>query len=246
MLELYNFKIGKLVKVNLEDYVEKVIRLPKISQCFTNPDLEIYVNYLPALINNFITFGCLNKTLKINDDVIKTWSKILLAATKSKLILKSKELDNEKFSNHILGKFEKNGVGTGKLILLGESKTRREVLQIYNQIDISLDPFPFQGVTNTCESIWMGVPVLILKGNRYVFHFGESINSNLNKQEWIAKDEKNYVDKAIKFSNNIKQLSIIRKDLREKVLQSPVCDSKGFSDDFSKMLWDRWQKFDHT
>ena len=229
-----------------KDYVEKVIRLPKISQCFTKPDLEINVNYLPALKNNFITFGCLNKTLKINDDVIKTWSKILLATTKSKLILKSKELDNEKFSNHILGKFEKNGVGTSKLILLGESKTRREVLQIYNQIDISLDPFPFQGVTNTCESIWMGVPVLILKGNRYVFHFGESINSNLNMQEWIAKDEKNYVDKAIKFSNNIKQLSIIRKDLREKVLQSPVCDSKGFSDDFSKMLWDRWQKFDHT
>ena len=104
----------------------------------------------------------MNKILKVNDEVIKVWSKILLSVINSKLILKSKELDDKKFSNYILKKFEKNGVKSENLIFLGETKTRRETLEVYNQIDIALDPFPFQGVTNTCESIWMGVPVLIL------------------------------------------------------------------------------------
>tara|TARA_B100001123_G_C15323100_1_gene1028594 strand:- start:306 stop:2285 length:1980 start_codon:yes stop_codon:yes gene_type:complete len=226
-----------------KNYIEEVIRLPKISQCFTPPNLEIKVNELPALKNNFVTFGCLNKILKVNDEVIKVWSKILLSVINSKLILKSKELDDKKFSNYILKKFEKNGVKSENLIFLGETKTRRETLEVYNQIDIALDPFPFQGVTNTCESIWMGVPVLILKGNRYVFNFGESINANLNMSEWIAKDEKDYVSKAIKFTNDIKKISLIRKDLRDLIINSPVCDSINLSKHFSEMLWDKWKKF---
>jgi len=185
----------------------------------------------------------LNKILKVNDEVIKVWSKILLSVINSKLILKSKELDDKKFSNYILKKFEKNGVKSENLIFLGETKTRRETLEVYNQIDIALDPFPFQGVTNTCESIWMGVPVLILKGNRYVFNFGESINANLNMSEWIAKDEKDYVSKAIKFTNDIKKISLIRKDLRDLIINSPVCDSINLSKHFSEMLWDKWKKF---
>ena len=51
-------------------YVEKILRLPEISQCFTSPDFDIKINNLPALKNNFITFGCLNKLSKINDEVI--------------------------------------------------------------------------------------------------------------------------------------------------------------------------------
>ena len=52
------------------------------------------------------------------------------------------------------------------------SVTRKDLLEAYNQIDIALDPFPFQGNTSTIESVWMGVPVITLKGNRYLFHFG--------------------------------------------------------------------------
>ena len=62
------------------------------------------------------------------------------------------------------------------MILEGESKTRKELLNIYNKVDIALDPFPFQGNTTSIEAVWMGVPIITLKGNRYISHFGESIN----------------------------------------------------------------------
>ena len=127
-----------------------------------------------------------------------------------------------------------------QLILIGSSKTRKELLKFYNQIDISLDPFPFQGYTSTCESVWMGVPVIVLKGNRYLFHAGESINSNLNMIDWIAKDQEEYISKTINFSSDLNSLSKIRMNLRKKTLTSPVCDSVRFSNQFSQKLWDIW------
>ena len=89
----------------------------------------------------------------------------------------------------------------------------------------------------------MGVPVITLKGNRYVFHFGESINSNLNMHDWIAENHSEYISKAIKFSSNIDRLSKIRMNLRKTALQSKIFDAQRFSIHFSKMLWDMWKKF---
>ena len=224
-------------------YVEKILRLPEISQCFTPPDFNVRINNLPALKNNFITFGCINKLAKTNNDVFALWSKIMFSIPNSKLILKSRELDNQKVANETLERFKKYKINKSRLILLGRSKTRKKVLEVYNKIDISLDPFPFQGNTSTCEAVWMGVPVITLKGSRYLFHFGESINSNLNMHNWIADNNNEYISKAIKFSSNIDLLSKIRTSLREKALQSPVFDAPRFAEYFSKMLWEMWNNF---
>ncbi len=224
-------------------YVEKVWRLPEITQCFTPPDFDVKINNLPALSNNFITFGCVNKLTKVNDDVIALWSKILLSISNSKLLLKNRDLDNQKVVNETFARFEKHNVKKDRLILKGKSNTRKELLETYNEIDIALDPFPFQGNTSTEEAVWMGVPVVTLKGNRYLFHFGESLNYNLDMKDWIAKNEKDYVFKTLKFSSNIDELSKIRRNLRQKALQSPVFDAPRFTKHFSKMLWDMWNNF---
>ena len=224
-------------------FVEKVLRLPEISQCFTPPDFDVKINNLPAKKNNFITFGSLNKLTKVNDDVITLWSKILSSIPNSKLLLKSWELNNQKINEETLKKFKKCNINKERLILRGKSKTRRELLEVYNEIDICLDPFPFQGNTSTCEAVWMGVPVITLKGDRYLFHFGESINANLNMHDWIAKNHNEYISKAIKFSSNIDQLSKTRMNLRKIALQSPVFDAPRFAEYFSEMLWNIWNKF---
>ncbi len=223
-------------------FIEKVLRLPEMAQCFTPPDFEIEINKLPAKKNNFITFGCLNKLAKINDSVIEVWSKILNSVPNSKLILKNKMFDNETVNKNIFKKFKKYNISKNQLILIGSSKTRKDLLKFYNKIDISLDPFPFQGYTSTCESVWMGVPVIVLKGDRYLFHAGESINSNLDMFDWIAKDKEEYISKAISYSSDLNSLVKIRMNLRKKTLNSPVCDSVRFSNQFSKMLWDVWRK----
>ena len=86
--------------------------------------------------------------------------------------------------------------------------------------------------------------MITLKGNRYLFRFGESINSNLNMSDWIAKSEKEYVSKAIKFSSDFNKLSEIRMNLRNKALQSPVFDGSRLAKHLSKMFWEMWNEFE--
>ena len=175
--------------------------------------------------------------------MVALWSKILLSVSNSKILLSNNYFDNQKIVENTFKRFEKHKIKKNRLILRGESKTRKQLLEVYNEIDIALDPFPFQGHTSTEEAVWMGVPVITLKGNRYIFHFGESINANLNMHEWIAEDPKEYVSKAIKFSSDINQLSKIRMNLRKIALQSPVFDAPRFAEHFSMMVWDMWRKF---
>ena len=233
-----------LTKENEKNHwIEEVFRLPKISQCFTPPDFDVEVNDLPFIKNKFITFGSLNKLTKINEEVIMLWSKVLSSISNSKLLLKSKSFDNKIIREEITSKFKKNNINANQLVLIGECKTRKELLKIYNNIDISLDTFPFQGYTTSCESVWMGVPILTLKGNRIVFHSGECINSNLNMHDWVAKNNNDYIEKAVEFSSKVKELSKIRKNLREAMLESPLCDAKNFGINFSSMLWEMWRRY---
>ena len=224
-------------------FIEKIYRLPEISQCFTPPDFDVEVNTLPALKNNFITFGCINKLTKVNDDVILLWSKVLSSVKGSKIFLKNKDLEDKNIREKILQRFKNNNINEDRIILEGHSKSRKELFEAYYHFDIALDPFPFQGNTSTIEAVWMGVPVITLKGNRYLFHFGESINSNLNMTDWIANNHEEYISKSLEFASDIKQLVKIRKTLRQKALNSPVFDEKRFSEHFSNMLWNIWNEF---
>ena len=106
----------------------------------------------------------------------------------------------------------------------------------YNNIDISLDTFPYNGMSTSFESIFMGVPVLSLKGNRFLSNCGISINKNINMHEWIAEDKGDYLEKSIYFSKNLDKLNFSRKTLHEKALKSILFNSKKFSEDFYKIV----------
>ena len=134
-----------------------------------------------------------------------------------------------------------NNVSSKIIDLNTEMEERQDLLKLFNSIDICLDTFPFQGNTTTCEAAWMGVPTLTLKGDRFLFHFGESINTNLGLNEWIADDQDDFVKKSNKFSTNLQYLSQLRKELRNQLLKSPVCDSPRLADHFNKMLWHMWE-----
>ncbi len=89
----------------------------------------------------------------------------------------------------------------------------------------------------------MGVPVLTLKGDRYIFHFGENINSNMNMHEWIAKDEKEYIYKAKALSSDIETLTKLRRTLRDNIINSGIFDHKTLTDKFEVMFDKMWGKY---
>ena len=224
-------------------FTEKVAVLPNIWICFTPPEFEVKIEELPAIKNKYITFGSFNNLPKINENVVFLWSKILKAVPKSKIFLKSHVLDDLYFKKLIINNFEKNDINSNSIILEGRS-SRKEYFNSYNKVDIALDPFPYSGGITTFEAIWMGVPVLTKKGyNRFVSHQTESINYNSGMTEWIAKDEKEYLSKAINFSSNINELEKIRKNLRKKATSLPAFNTSNFAEEFDKLLWKIWYDF---
>ena len=120
--------------------------------------------------------------------------------------------------------------------ILKNAKTYEKHLQDYNKIDLSLDTFPYTGVTTSFESIIMGVPVLTLKGFNFNSRCGESINKNLDLIDFIAKDFDDYSGKAISFSDNKTYLSNLRKSLRQKSIESPLFDIEDFTTQFMNIL----------
>jgi predicted O-linked N-acetylglucosamine transferase (SPINDLY family) len=223
-------------------FVEKIWRLPNIWNSFSKPNYNIEVDELPAIKNQFITFGSFNHLNKINDSVIKLWSRLLKEIPKSKLFLKYKSLNIDFYRHSIVNKFRENKINQDQLIFEGFSP-REDLLKTYNKIDISLDPFPYSGGTTNFESVWMGVPILSLKGKKFISRCGESINHNLGMSDWVAKNKEDFILKAVYFCSNNKKLADLRANLRNKALNSPLFDTKKFAENFHEALWKMWKIF---
>jgi len=113
---------------------------------------------------------------------------------------------------------------------------KKDHLNLYKEIDIALDTFPYNGVTTSFEAIWMGVPVLTMAGYNFNSRCGESINRNLKIENLIASDEKDYISKAIDLSKNTKKYLDLRKSIYVDALKSPLFDQERFSKSFFKVL----------
>jgi protein O-GlcNAc transferase len=209
-------------------YSEKIIYLENIWNCHEGFNYERKYIESPMIKNGYITFGSFNNFNKINDTVVKTWSNILKHLKNSKLILKSStKID----LTYLKEKFNLFGV-LESVVFLGKERFHANHLEAYNNIDISLDTFPYNGVTTSFESIWKGVPVLTIKGFNFNSRCGESINKNINLIKFIAKDIEDYTFKAIDLGSSANELIKIRKKIFYEALLSPLFNKKEFSNNF--------------
>jgi predicted O-linked N-acetylglucosamine transferase (SPINDLY family) len=213
-------------------YTEKIIFLPKIWNCHAGFDLEIKSYPTPFKNNKYITFGSFNNFNKINLNVVEVWSKILKNVKNSKLILKSSRTIN---IDKLKELFKKNDV-LESVSFLERNLSFEEHLRLYQKIDIGLDTFPYNGVTTSFEAIWMNVPILTMKGFNFNSRCGESINKNIGINYLIAKDEREYIDKAIELSKDVEKLTRIRNKIFNEVASSSLFDKKKFSLEFFKSL----------
>ncbi len=220
-------------------FTEKIWRMPETRLCFTPPEIPVEVASLPALAHGYVTFGCFNNLTKMNDAVVEVWSRILASVPESRLFLKSKQLKETSVRLHTIERFAAHGIEAHRLVLEG-NETRDKYLAAYHRVDIALDPFPYPGGTTTVESLWMGVPVLNLAGQSFLFRQGAGFLMNAGLPEWIAVDKEDYVSRAARHAADLKSLSELRNGLRQQVLASPVMDGARFAVHFEAVLRDMW------
>ena len=221
-------------------FVEKPWRLPDCYLCFTAPQDRIDVGVLPMLSRGYVTFGCFNKLSKMNDAVVALWARVLHAVPGSRLLLKSKELNDAAARATTLARFAVHGLGGDRIELDGYSP-RTAYLTDYGRVDIALDPFPFPGGTTTVEALWMGVPVLSRRGRRFLSHAGESLLKTAGLPDWLADDDDDYVAKAQAYAADAVWLADLRAKLRAQLLASPLCDAPLFTEHLGQALTGMWQ-----
>lgn len=228
-------------EVEAAHFTEKIWRLPESYLCFTPPGLALEVGPLPALAAGHVTFGCFNNLSKMGDAVVALWAKVLLAVPNARLFLKTRQLNDPDFCASIRRRFAACGIPAERLILEG-SAPRFELLAAYQRVDMALDPFPYPGGTTSVEAIWMGVPLLTRRGDRFLSHVGECIAHNAGLKDWVAADDDDYVAKAAHFAGNLTQLAALRAQLRQQALASPLFDAPRFARNFEAALWGMWQQ----
>lgn len=207
---------------------ERIARLPHDYVCYAPPQNSPAVGPLPCDAAPYVTFGCFNNHVKINDGVLSLWAKILTAIPNSKIIIKCADLDHTGLREQISGTMSRFGITEGRLDLRSSSPPE-ELLETYNEVDIALDTFPYSGGLTTLEALWMGVPVITKTGETFAGRHSTSHLSAVGLNDWIADNENEYVKIASDMAGDRGTLRSLRASLRNKLLSSPICNHIEFT-----------------
>ena len=215
-------------------YSEKVKKLPEIWNSHPGFNYKRKKIELPFIKNNYFTFGSFNNFNKVSDLTLKCWSEILKKTNNSKLILKSSIHYNLENFLERLKRYEIYD----HVKILERSDDFSFHLDQYDEIDLALDTFPYNGVTTSFEALWKGIPVLTIDGYNFNSRCGSSIMKNSGNEYLIAKDQKDYISKAIFLSQNKDKLIEIRDNLFENALKTPLFNVSRFSKNFEELVDD--------
>jgi len=209
-------------------YSEKLIRLSPCFLCYQPEKDSPAVSSLPADHKNVITFGSFNNLAKINDSVVRLWSRIMKSLPDTRLLIKAIPLADLDVQKYVLNKFRSHGV-KNEIQCTGFIKNMQSHLAMYHHVDLALDPFPYNGTTTTCDALWMGVPVLTRCGKTHASRVGASLLSCIGLTDFIVHSDDEYVSKVIFLCQHLDILRDIRKKLRNLCLQSALMDGARFT-----------------
>jgi predicted O-linked N-acetylglucosamine transferase (SPINDLY family) len=225
---------------------EKPYRLPSGCLVYKTPPDREPVSALPALANGCVTFGLFQRPGKLHAAVWDAVAAILSAVPDSRLLMhsSSRDLDEEGSAQRarLLKPLESRGVSAARVLFQGPRPTK-EHLAIVAEADIALDTFPYNGQTTTCDCLWMGVPVVTLRGESYVSRAAASLLDRLGLPDLAADSLENYVSRAVELANDIDGLTRLRSSLREKMKNSSLTDGARLAAEIEaayREMWTEW------
>ena len=219
-------------------FSEKLLRLSKTHWCYTKRVEAPTCGPAPCLKNGYITFCCFNNFAKVTDQVLGLWARIMCLVPKSRLILKNAAFGNMYARLHILQRLGTAGIDLMRVEFRTATVTH---MSEYREMDIALDTTPYVGGATTCEALYMGVPVITLRGGRHGARFGVSILENVGYAEWIAQTEDQYIEKAVELAGDTDLLGRLHGgELRERMEASPLMNARLYMEDLEttyKKIW---------
>jgi predicted O-linked N-acetylglucosamine transferase (SPINDLY family) len=223
-------------------HTETLIRLPT-SATFQPDPASPPVNELPALSKGQITLASLNGLIKLNNDVVALWARILKALPTASLMLGN--VSDASVEKRLTDMFAKLGISAERLIMVPPLPIK-DFLALHHQIDLALDPFPYGGGTTTNHSLWMGVPVVTLSGPTTASRHGVAIMTPVGLSEFVTATEDEYINCVLNHARDLHRLNAIRQSLRERSSENCGDGAAGLTHSLEQAYQTMWQKWCRT
>ncbi|MCW5766282.1 MAG: hypothetical protein KIT68_09940 [Phycisphaeraceae bacterium] len=210
-------------------------RLARLEGCFVcfRPDAE--PPPMPDPQREHVVFGSFNAAQKISERTARLWARVLAACPGARLAIKSGDPIGPGIDAVIRERFGRAGVSPERLEVLPWADYGAYGND-FAQLDVALDPTPYNGTTTTCETLCAGVPVVTLRGRVHAARVGASLLMAVGRPEWIADDEDGYVARCVALAAAGPRSAADRRALRAQVLASPLTDGPAFARRFERLL----------
>jgi predicted O-linked N-acetylglucosamine transferase (SPINDLY family) len=225
------------------DTTERLYRLPHGFLCYQPLPGAPEVGPPPARARGHVTFGSFNNLAKLNDGVLSLWARVLREVPDARLFLKAKGLTDQEPAARLRDSLEQNGVEPTRIMIAPYAATPAEHLALYQQVDIGLDPFPYNGTTTTCEALWMGVPVITWRGHRHAGRVGASLLERVGLGALVAESADDYLRIATSLAADVGGQEGLRATLRDRMATSPLTSAVTLTRDIEaayREMWGGW------
>jgi protein O-GlcNAc transferase len=204
-------------------YSEQVLRLPGTVFCFAPEEDYAYPKFKAADAKRTLTFGSFNNVPKLTPRTLKLWARVLAAVPDSRLVLKAPSFSDEAAKRIFGERLQGLGVDLSRVEFRGPVGLT-DMMAEYADIDIALDPVPYNGGTTSLQAMWMGVPVITQMGAHFVSRMGASFMTAAGLPEWVARDDDDYVTIAKKMAKNRKALLKLKQGMRDRLASNKAWD----------------------
>jgi predicted O-linked N-acetylglucosamine transferase (SPINDLY family) len=246
-----DYTVAHVVSVPPEEdrfYTERVCRLGRVAisydQCWPK-DFFPPVAPPPYRTAGRITFGCFGGSIKVHERLVEAWCEVVRRVEHSRFYFKAISMSDPGALESFQRMFERHGLTGDRLILEGGSD-HRAMLELYGRVDVALDTFPYNSGNTTLETLWQGIPVVTLRGERWASRTGASFLTLGGLDQFIAESWEEYVEMAVRLAADNDFRDNFRASVRHQLRQSALFDMPGFIREFESAYRDMWRSWLET
>lgn len=214
-----------------QKFSEKLIYLPR---CFVCYSISVNLDTIPIKqhTHNYVTFGVMNKLNKHNKVTFKAWYNIIKRVPNSVLLIKR---DMKTAFDIRIKYLKKLGLRDEQIKVINFISSQHEYYELYNNIDICLDTFPYSGTTTSCDAFQMSTPIITFAiPDRHVSNVTKSMLINMEYPELVANSIDEYIETAVSLANNPSKILFYKNNIRQKFIK--LMDEKKFASEFDELM----------
>jgi predicted O-linked N-acetylglucosamine transferase (SPINDLY family) len=203
---------------------EKVYRLPGVVFCYAPETDYPLPTFSPEMAQRPLTFASFNNVPKLTPRTLSLWARVLQAVPGSRLLLKAPSFSDPGAIRIFGERLQALGVDLARVEFRGPVGLT-DMMAEYADVDIALDPVPYNGGTTSLQAMWMGVPVLTQMGSHFVSRMGASFMTAAGLSDWVSVDDEDYVRIACAKAADRQALLELKRGLRARLQANPAWDA---------------------